>query len=70
MIIVTGGAGSISSNLLLGLNKRGRTDILVVDDPTDGTTLRNLNKIDMRTAVLMVGIGRVAKAVRLRGAYP
>ncbi|HEX7127835.1 MAG TPA: Glu/Leu/Phe/Val dehydrogenase [Thermodesulfobacteriota bacterium] len=27
-------------------------------------------KVDMRTAALMVGIGRVAKAVQLRGIYP
>jgi glutamate dehydrogenase (NAD(P)+) len=28
------------------------------------------NRVDMRTAALMVGIGRVAEAVRLRGIYP
>jgi glutamate dehydrogenase (NAD(P)+) len=28
------------------------------------------NQVDMRTAALMVGIGRVAEAVRLRGIYP
>jgi glutamate dehydrogenase (NAD(P)+) len=27
-------------------------------------------RIDMRTAALMIGIGRVAEAVRLRGIYP
>jgi ADP-L-glycero-D-manno-heptose 6-epimerase len=42
MIIVTGGAGFIGSNLVLGLNKRGRQDVLVVDDLTDGTKFRNL----------------------------
>lgn len=42
MIIVTGGAGFIGSNLILGLNASGRDDILVVDDLTDGTKFRNL----------------------------
>ena len=42
MIIVTGGAGFIGSNIIKGLNAMGRTDILVVDDLTDGTKFRNL----------------------------
>lgn len=42
MIIVTGGAGFIGSNLVKGLNARGQTDILVVDDMTDGTKFANL----------------------------
>ena len=31
MIIVTGGAGFIGSNIVKGLNARGREDIVVVD---------------------------------------
>ena len=42
MIIVTGGAGFIGSNIVHRLNKLGRTDIIVVDDLTDGTRFRNL----------------------------
>jgi len=42
MIIVTGGAGFIGSNIIKGLNQLGRTDILVVDDLTDGKKYRNL----------------------------
>ncbi len=42
MIIVTGGAGFIGSNLVRGLNARDVTDILVVDDMTDGTKFANL----------------------------
>ncbi len=42
MIIVTGGAGFIGSNIVKGLNERGREDILVVDDLTDGAKFRNL----------------------------
>lgn len=42
MIIVTGGAGFIGSNLIAALNERGRRDILVVDDLADGTKFRNL----------------------------
>lgn len=43
MIIVTGGAGFIGSNLVRGLNARGREDVLVVDDLTDGRKFRNLS---------------------------
>lgn len=42
MIVVTGGAGFIGSNLVKALNARGRDDVLVVDDLSDGTKFLNL----------------------------
>ena len=42
MIIVTGGAGFIGSNLVFVLNERGYDDILVVDDLTEGIKYKNL----------------------------
>ena len=48
MIIVTGGAGFIGSNIVQGLNARGITDILVVDDLTDGRKCLNLSDAHIR----------------------
>ena len=42
MIIITGGAGFIGSNLVHQFNATGRTDIIVVDDLTDGKRCENL----------------------------
>lgn len=42
MIVITGGAGFIGANLVAMLNARGDTDLVVVDDLTDGTKFRNL----------------------------
>jgi ADP-L-glycero-D-manno-heptose 6-epimerase len=47
MIIVTGGAGFIGSNIVKELNERGERDILVVDDLTDGTKFKNLVDCDI-----------------------
>jgi len=41
-IIVTGAAGFIGSNLVKGLNARGITDIIAVDNLTQGDKFRNL----------------------------
>lgn len=46
MIIITGGAGFIGSNLVKALNERGRRDIIVVDNLTDGRKFINLADCD------------------------
>lgn len=43
MIVVTGAAGFIGSNLIHALNARGETNILAVDDLTDGTKFKNIS---------------------------
>ncbi len=48
MIIVTGGAGFIGSNIVEALNARGREDILVVDDLSDGVKFKNLADLRIR----------------------
>jgi ADP-L-glycero-D-manno-heptose 6-epimerase len=47
-IVVTGAAGFIGSNIVKGLNARGITDIVAVDDLTQGDKFRNL--ADLRIA--------------------
>jgi len=42
VIVVTGGAGFIGSNLVHGLNAKGRDDILVVDNLKDGRKFWNI----------------------------
>ena len=42
MIVVTGGAGFIGSNLVHELNETGQSDILVVDNLTEAEKFRNL----------------------------
>ena len=51
MIIVTGGAGFIGSNIVKALNDKGITDILVVDNLKDGTKFVNL--VDLHIADYM-----------------
>ena len=61
MIIVTGGAGFIGSNIVKGLNERGRDDILIVDNLTNMVKFKNIqglkamdymDKVDFGKAVL------------------
>ncbi len=47
MFIVTGGAGFIGSNVVKALNLRGESDVLVVDDLTDGHKFRNIADCDI-----------------------
>lgn len=47
MIIVTGGAGLIGSNIIAALNARGRKDILVVDHMKNGRKMMNLADLDI-----------------------
>ncbi|MBT7409429.1 MAG: NAD-dependent epimerase/dehydratase family protein, partial [Methylococcales bacterium] len=42
MIIVTGGAGFIGSNIVKALNDRGDENVMVVDNLKDGVKFKNL----------------------------
>ena len=47
MIVVTGGAGFIGSNIVKGLNQSGEKNILVVDDLKDSRKHINLNPLEI-----------------------
>jgi ADP-L-glycero-D-manno-heptose 6-epimerase len=47
MIIVTGAAGFIGSNIVKGLNERGRGDVLAVDNLTRGEKFVNLTDCEL-----------------------
>ena len=47
MYVVTGGAGFIGSNIIHALNKRGISNILLVDDLSDGKKCLNLSDLDI-----------------------
>src|SRR5260370_17067578 len=51
MLLVTGGAGFIGSNLIAGLNEAGRTDIVVNDSFGDAGKWRNLGKRQLADVV-------------------
>ena len=76
MIVVTGGAGFIGSNLVRTLNERGESEILVVDDLARGAKCVNLrdcavadymDKAEFRRAANEQRLGRV-RAVLHQGA--
>lgn len=48
MILVTGGAGFIGSNIVKGLNNEGIDDILISDNLSNGVKHKNLNKIKFK----------------------
>jgi ADP-L-glycero-D-manno-heptose 6-epimerase len=70
MIIVTGGAGFIGSNLVRALNARGESDITVVDDLTDGTKFRNIADCDIADYrdhiefIESIQLGRMPRRIR------
>ena len=51
MIIITGGAGFIGSNLVAGLEERGLTDLVISDWLGDDDKWRNIAKRELRDIV-------------------
>ncbi len=77
MIVVTGAAGFIGSNLVRALNARGRSDLLLVDDLAEGRKFRNLadcdfhdyvDKTDFLEQVLAGGLPDSVEAIFHQGA--
>ena len=57
MILVTGGAGFIGSNLVAALNARGRDDVWVVDELEQGEKFRNLASATLAMGPLCCSLG-------------
>jgi len=51
MIVVTGGSGFIGSSLIAEINKRGRTDIILVDDISDTRKLKNVVRLEFESFI-------------------
>jgi len=75
--VVTGAAGFIGANLVKGLNAQGITDILAVDDLTQGDKFRNLvdctisdylDKDEFLARIKAGGFRRAVKAIFHQGA--
>lgn len=62
MIIVTGAAGFIGSNLIEALNRRGSRDVIAVDNLADGTKFRNLADLDIADYLDMDDFLRLVEA--------
>ena len=67
MIVITGGAGFIGSNLVRALNDRGRSDLLVVDDLEDGRKFRNLVDCEIADLIDKDAFLELVEADRLPG---
>lgn len=68
MIIVTGGAGFIGSNLVTQLNQRGHDNILIVDDLTHGKKFTNL--LDCRYADFLDKRTFITKIEKAESIFP
>ena len=70
MLLVTGGAGFIGSNVVAGLNEAGRTDIVVNDVlGTDGKW-RNLRKRQVADVVPPADLFALARRPQARRRHP
>ncbi len=67
MIIVTGGAGFIGSNIVKALNDAGRDDILIVDNLTNMVKFKNIQALKARDYLDKVEFISAVEAGKFKG---
>jgi ADP-L-glycero-D-manno-heptose 6-epimerase len=70
LIVVTGGAGFIGMNLVRALNEQGHTDLIVVDELSDGRKLLPLVDCELLDVLDKDAFLRAVEADRIRGGPP
>ena len=66
MIVVTGGAGFIGSNIVKSLNDKGEQNIIIVDDLSNGRKVLNISDLDIVDYIDLNDFRKLIESDKLR----